>query len=203
MKYAVIDTESNGLFDFAKPADAEGQPRLAHLCIVTTQDNFKTTQTTDVYVQPDGWEMTPEATAVNGLTTEFLRANGKPVSWALALYSGLIQHGYVILAYNAQFDTKVMRGELRRAGMPDLFEQTPYVCLMRAATPVCAIPKANGKGVKFPKLSEACGFFGIIQAKQHTATDDARSAAAIAACLLAIGKLPAPEVHYAKNRPTA
>ena len=33
MKYAVIDTETSGLFDFSKPAEAEGQPRLASLAI--------------------------------------------------------------------------------------------------------------------------------------------------------------------------
>jgi hypothetical protein len=32
--YVIIDTEGSGLFDFSKPADAEGQPRLAQLAMI-------------------------------------------------------------------------------------------------------------------------------------------------------------------------
>lgn len=34
MKYLIIDTETTGLFDFSKPADGEGQPRLAQICMI-------------------------------------------------------------------------------------------------------------------------------------------------------------------------
>ena len=38
--YAVIDTEGSNLFDFSKPADAEGQPRLAELAIIYADSEF-------------------------------------------------------------------------------------------------------------------------------------------------------------------
>lgn len=154
-------------------------------------------------VKPDGWEMQPQATAVNGLTTEHLLEHGKPVIEVLTTYGNLIELGYVIVAYNAQFDTKVMRGELRRAGLPDRFENTPNICVMRAATPVVRLPYKNGHaGYKFPKLAEALEFFKIPPANAHHALDDARSALAVFRVLHKLGLLPAAEVHYANRQPT-
>lgn len=202
MKYAVIDTEGSGLFDFTKPADAPGQPRLASLAIIGLNELFEETIQREFLIKPEGWEMTPEATAVNGLTTPFLKEYGSPVRECLDYYSHLILEGYIIASYNAQFDCKTMRGELRRAGMPDLFEQTPNVCLMRASTDVCKVPRKTGKGWKFPKLSEACAFFKIEpEPTPHNAMEGAIRATKILLALQALARLPAPDVHYAKERP--
>jgi DNA polymerase-3 subunit epsilon len=217
MKYAIIDTETSGLFDFSKPADAPGQPRLASLAVILAEietvfgpmdngiDRLAVTHECEIFVRPFGWEMTPEGTAVHGLTQEFLLENGQPIATALDYYTSLVRQGYIICAYNAQFDTKMLRGELRRAERPDLFEQTKNICLMRAATPVCRIPKKSGTGLswKFPKLSEACAFFEIAQPAAHSALGDARSAFTIMQHLHKANLLPAPEVHFAKNKPDA
>jgi DNA polymerase-3 subunit epsilon len=203
MKYAIIDTESNGLFDFTKPADADGQPRLANLAIVLIDEALNETSKLDFFIKPDGWEMTPEATAINGLTTEYLMQVGRPILEVLGIYSQLIIDGYVICTYNAQFDTKMMRGELRRAGMPDLFEQTPNICLMRASTNLCRVPKKTGSGYKFPKLAEACAFFKIEQTGAHSAMGDTLAAVAIFRAIHKANLLPAPEVHFAKVIPAS
>lgn len=201
MKYAVIDTESSGLFDFAKPADAEGQPRLASLGIVMLNEDLSVQAEHELLVKPAGWVMGAEAMRINGLTMERLNTEGLDLAFVLRKYITLIETGYVIATFNAQYDTKIMRGELRRSGLPDLFETTPNVCLMRALTGVCRLPKANGRGYKFPKLSEACAHFKIEQPAAHSALGDARSAAALLRCAKRIGVLPEPEVHYAVNRP--
>lgn len=202
MKYAVLDTETSALFDFTKPADAEGQARLASLAIITLNEDLSVDSEVSWLIKPDGWEMQPGATAVNGLTTEYLAANGVPVASALTLYSALVTWGHVIVSFNAQFDTKVMRGELRRAGLPDLFEVTPNICVMRALTNVCKVPHAKGTGYKFPKLSEACAFFKIDEPTAHSALGDARSAAALLRELHKLQLMPAPTVHFAKVPPT-
>lgn len=199
--YAVIDTETSGLFDFSKPADADGQPRLANLAIIMLNEDLTVQAEHDFLVKPDGWDMGAEAGAVNGLTTDMLNDLGRPVAEVLSAYSALIEAGYIIATFNAQFDTKVMRGEMRRAGVPDLFERTPNICVMRALTPVCKVPKKSGAGFKFPKLSEACAFFKIEEPKAHSALGDARSAAALLRELRKLNAIPEPEVHYAKNPP--
>lgn len=205
MKYAITDTETSGLFDFSKPADAEGQPRLCHLCMVLVDEDGQIEREIDLHVKPDGWTLDPESQAakVNGLTQEWLEENGTDILVILEKYTEIIDAGYVIAAFNAQFDTKIMRAELRRAGLDDRFETTPNICLMKACIGICKIPKARGNGYKFPKLSEACAHFKIEPNGEHNASDDAHAAVEIFHWLKRLDCLPEPSVKYAKNRPEA
>ena len=203
MKYAVIDTETSGLFDFSKPAEAEGQPRLASLAIILLDEALAETKRFNIFVKPDGWALTPEVTAIHGLTNEFLDGAGVPVRQALDKYLSVLDGGYYIVAFNSIFDTKIMRGELRRAGLPDRFESTPNICVMRASVDIVKAPKKTGNGYKFPNLAEACAHFGITQLDMHTAMGDAWAAAEVFRALKKIGACPDPEVHYAANRPVA
>ena len=196
--YAVIDTEGSGLFDFSKPADAEGQPRLAELAIIYADAEFNIEREYRAYVKPDGWTMEQGATAVNGLTDEILNEKGVPVAEVLVEYTAAIKEGRAIVAFNAQHDCKTMRAELRRAGLPDLFEETKNVCVMRKANGI--IPKAGGKK-GWPKLSEARAHLGLADDDAHSAGADAASALAILKHLATNGADLTPEVHYAKNHP--
>lgn len=210
MRYLVFDTETSGLPDYAAPADDPCQPRLAqftgHVLQMHDRDrgiSFERVDTMNYLVRPDGWEMEEGATAVNGLTTEYLREHGQPVGDLLAWYTSTIKGGCIAVSYNARHDCKVMRGELRRAEMEDLFEQTPNICLMRACgKKEVGIVKANG-GRGWPKLSDACRHFGIEQAGEHTASGDAEAHVQLFLKLHAAGLLPEAEVHYAKNPPAA
>lgn len=210
MKYLVLDTEGNGLFLYRDdkgvpvPADDPRQPRLASISMILLSEDLEIEETLNFYVKPDGWKMTPDSTAVNGLTDELLTEKGFPVDEVLNVYTIKVLEGYVVAAFNASHDLKHMRGELRRAGRPDLFEQTPNVCLMRASVPICKIPFANGRsGFKYPKLSEASQFFGIEQPAAHSSTGDALSAVHILRHLHKLGALPKPEVHRAKVAPAS
>jgi len=200
MKYVALDTEGSGLFDYTKPADAEGQPRLAELAMIFVNDDLEVEGTYQAYVQPDGWEMQQGATKANGLTTEFLREKGVAVADVLCAYSAAINEGRIVVAHNSQHDLKQLRGELRRAGMPDLFEQTANFCTMRALTDVCRILNARGNGWKWPKLSEACVHFGLDIFGDHTAMTDARAVLLLMREMKKRGMLPEPKVHYARVR---
>jgi DNA polymerase III epsilon subunit-like protein len=200
MKFLVIDTETTGLFDFSKPADAEGQPRLANLAMIALDESLQEKARWNFYVKPRGWKMAEEAQKINGLTDKFLDDNGVPVKDVLETYVSQITAGYVVTAFGAQYDTKVCRGELRRSGMDDRFETTPNICVMKALTGVCKIPRANGRGYKFPKLSEACHHFHIMQPQAHTALGDALCTVELLRWLKNLNLIPEPEVHYAKER---
>jgi DNA polymerase III subunit epsilon len=172
--YYIVDTETTGLFDFNRPADAEGQPRLASIALLCCDHELRLIAATSVVIRPDGWEMPAEAERINGLSTEFLTKHGAPVQEVLWRYSEEINWGSIVVAHNAQYDTKVMRAELRRAGMDDLYARTQTLCTMNALTDVCAIPKANGRGNKWPKLSEAIWHcLGREHANAHGALPDA------------------------------
>lgn len=206
-KYAIFDTEGTGLFQFKDangvpvPADAPGQPRLAHLAMFMIDEQLESVDSIDLYAKPDGWSM-PQgpgtAGEVNGLTDAFLREYGVPVREILDRYVEVIDAGYTLVAFNAQFDLKQMRAELRRAGMDDRFDRTPNICVMRAAMKL-GVQKASGGG-GYPKLADCARHLGI-EFEAHTAGGDARAALALFRHLHSIGGLPEAKVHYAKVPP--
>jgi DNA polymerase III epsilon subunit-like protein len=121
------------------------------------------------------------------------------VNEVLDYYVAAILEGRVVIAHNAQWDTKAVRSALRRNGRDDLFEETPNICTMRACTDICRLPKAKGGGFKFPKLAEACAHFQIVQDGAHAAMPDAMAAYRIFRKLMEIGKCPEPMVYFAKE----
>jgi DNA polymerase III epsilon subunit-like protein len=201
--YLIIDTETSGVFDFKRPADDPDQPRLAELVMIFVDKDLVVEQEYQAYIRPDGWEMSPGASAVNKLTTEMLMEKGVPIDEVLDGFCMAVKdEGRVVVAHNAQFDLKQMRAELRRAGRDDLFHQTRNICTMRALTDVCKIPPSSGRGgYKFPKLSEACVFFNFDQFGDHTALNDARATLALFRKMREIGKIIEPKVHLAKEKP--
>lgn len=198
MPFYVFDTETTGLMDFKRPADAEGQPRVASFAGLALDHPDDEPEVFERYVRPDGWAMSPEASRVNGLTNEFLAERGVPIVEVMDEYVRRIEDGYVVVAFNAQFDIKMMRAELRRAGRDDLFERTKNICVMRPLTDILRLP--GRFGFKWPNLAEACAHFGITNAKAHDAVGDAWAALEVMRHLHRDGLLPQPAVHYAKQK---
>mgnify|MGYP001560781531 FL=1 len=205
MQYVVIDTETSALFGAYKdaegkpiPADADGGPRLAELAMIFLDAELKPERETAMYVRPDNWKMDPGATEKNGLTDEFLNEHGQDVKLVLEEYRKAVEdERRVVVAYGAQFDCKILRGELRRAGMSDMFDITLNTCLMRSSSGL-GVVKANGKK-GWPGLADVCAHFGIEMEKAHTGLSDARAAAAILPKLIELGVLQPPGVHKAKG----
>lgn len=185
--YVVLDTESNGLFDYDKPAEADGQPRVAQASMIFLDPSLAEIGRFSKYVKPEGWAMTPGATKVNGLTTEFLLANGGPIGEVLDIFEAVVKAGAVVCAHNCQHDLKHMRAELRRAGRDDLFEQTYQFCTMREWA-------AHHKA-KWPKLAELCAMLGIPQQGAHTAEGDAEAVAKILPLMRDLGIEIEGKVH--------
>lgn len=200
--YLSLDTEGTGLFDYKRPADGEGQPRMASLALLYLSPTLKVEKEYHQFIRPDGWTMSAEASRITGLTDEYLNEHGIPVTEALTEYQSAIDNGYIFCAHNSQHDAKQLRAELRRAGMNDKFEQTPTICTMRSMTDICKIPpKGNRGGYKWPTLSEALVFIHATQLGDHSAINDARGVAELLRYLKKIDRLPDPRVNYAKNRP--
>lgn len=193
-KAIVVDTETSGRFDFKRSADAEGQPRLAQIAMLLIDDEDGSIESEhSFYIKPDGWTMEAEASAVNGLTDEFLRDHGVPVRDAMEAYSQAILSGRYLIAFNAQWDAKMCRAELRRAGMPDLFEQTRNVCVMRKANGI--ILKEGGKK-GWPSLERCREVLGLSSDGAHGAVKDARDALAVWLYLRSQGVDLMPEIHH-------
>ena len=138
------------------------------------------------------------ASEVNGLTDAFLNEHGVPVAGILQFYSGHILSGLIPVAFNSQFDMKIMRGELRRGGMPDLFEQSAHICVMKAQdayAPRGLCMSSPG----FVKLAVALEFHGIVNDNPHDAMGDAKGAQELLAILIRDGLLPEPKINYSAH----
>ena len=109
---------------------------------------------------------------------------------AVAQASAAIDARRIVVGFNVLHDLKQLRAEMRFVGYPDRFMQTRYICAMQGCRKI--VDARNVKGQKkAPKLEEACAFFGIVQAAQHEALDDATSALAILRKLREMGQMPA------------
>ena len=212
-EFAVFDTETTGLFLFREgkngppvPADDPRQPRMASFAVVFADASGNEIGRHKAFIRPDGWSVAEydaraiaqgkkPASEVNGLTDAFLMEHGVPVADVLALWNRLIDQSLIAAAFTPQFDCKMMRAELRRAGLPDRFEETRNVCLMKALDPYGAQGLCIQRG--FVKLAEACEFFGIVNADAHDALADAKAAQEILAILIRDDRLPEARVHYA------
>lgn len=229
MKFIVLDTETSGIMDYKRPADAEGQPRVAEVALIYLDENLKVEREYQAYVQPDGWEVEPGAYAINGLTVDFLLENGVPIEMPLAVYSQAILEGRSVIAHGAQFDCKMMRAELRRLEAKtaaeqkrdvdegaDLFEKTRSLCIMHGLLSHAKqtgrwlnkydpegnvlLTKAGTPAGGMPKLTDACRYYSIpLPEKAHGALDDARVAALIFKAMVDEGFDREAIVHYSKN----
>lgn len=217
--FLVIDTESNGLFDYKRSAEAAEQPRLVEFAAILVDANGDKEEEFQRYILPDGWKMTPEATEVNGITDEMLREKGVPVAEVLDFYTTQILSGRAVVAFAAQHDCKIMRGELRRREAiradfehramneeADLFTRTPNVCLMRQARPFAKtigreLVKAGANNKGWPKLTDLMNFLGVIYdpTSLHGALADCRGAEACFRLMLDQGFQPEPTVYFSKD----
>lgn len=65
----------------------------------------------------------------------------------------------VLVAHNVSFDMMFMRTEFERLG--EVFAPRKEFCTMKKLTPICKLMRTSRVAYKYPKLSEACEFFGI------------------------------------------
>lgn len=207
--WIIFDCETTGLPLRGKqadgspfPADHPGQPRLAALTMIWATPTLAITKERHWFIRPDGWKMEPGATYVNKLTDKFLAEHGVPVDEPLEVYAKAIEEGHIFGAYNVVFDAKIMRGELRRAGLSDGREKTPVICAMVKSAGVVKAKKANGQP-KMPKLSETCSHFKIEQFGAHTARGDTMATLKVFRWLMQIGIDLTPSIVTAKPQPAA
>ncbi len=106
-------------------------------------------------------EMTFGALAVHGFSIEKLKELSNEKTFGD--YVDEIEQDFlsadVVVCHNVNFDFMFLREEFSRLGRD--FVCKNEFCTMKSLTPVCKIFRSNHKGYKYPKLSEACEFFGI------------------------------------------
>lgn len=112
MREIVLDTETTGM-------DPEDGHRIIEIGCVELENYLPTGRAVQFYINPER-PVPPEATAVHGLTDEFLA--GKPVF--SQIYSEFIDFigDAKLVIHNAEFDMKFINWELKQVG----HEAIPY-----------------------------------------------------------------------------
>lgn len=160
MLIAPLDTETTGILrgDYTSP----GAPNLASITLLVYDTDKQRVQASfNTMIQPDGWEMPPEAGAINGLDTETLAAYGMPLSAALTAVAYLLEPVDLIVAHNAKFDVNMLASGLYRSDMLgelDMLLSKEAFCTMQESKQIVQAKNVRG-ALKFPKLTEAYEFF--------------------------------------------
>jgi DNA polymerase-3 subunit epsilon len=184
------DTETTGLPDFKARSIDPIQPRLVQLALVTCADDGTEIEHVCVLVRPDGWTITPELTAIHGISHERAMDEGIPEERATAMF--IMNQGRCALrvAHNESFDRRIMRIAMTRLGLERDFiehiEARPSACTCQKAQSIVNMPPTSAMlargmtGPKPPKLVECIQhFFGEELSGAHDALVDARARARI------------------------
>lgn len=122
-----FDTETTGLPLHDKLLSHPGQPHLVELAAQVWDDSrgHKLAEI-NTLIQPDGWTIPPEATAIHGITSEDCERDGLPLFKVLSLFSLIVLCAEEIVVQNEVFEWSIIRTHAGRAGAIQLlgFMQT-------------------------------------------------------------------------------
>lgn len=133
-------------------------------------------------------ESPPAALNIHGITKN-LAEHGITAKACAQWYINQLTKADIVVAHNLAFDAPLMKEVIVREGLaiPAINKQT--ICTMKVTTPLCKIPKPNGReGYKWPKLEEALAILcdhSITDA--HDALGDVRSTRILLLKLLELG----------------
>ena len=185
---AVFDTETTGI------APETTRIVSAHVSILNAHGEVE---------QPHNWlidcgiDIPEQATAVHGITTERMRAEGTPAAEGIfelvSTLSRLLDSGIPVVAYNASYDFTILDREAQRYNLTALMSPKPIVDPL-------IIDKHVDKFRKGKRTLEAtAAHYGVDLSGAHDAAVDAIAAGRVAQ---AIGKkfaadlaFPASELH--------
>ncbi|MDH6278407.1 DNA polymerase-3 subunit epsilon [Aurantimicrobium minutum] len=179
---AVFDTETTGI------APETTRIVSAHISVLNPYGEVE---------DPTNWlvdcgiDIPEQATAVHGITTERMRAEGAPAADSiyeiLTKLQGFLSAGIGVVAYNAAYDFTILDREAKRYGFDPLELPTPVIDPLIIDKQVDMYRK--GKRT----LEAAAGHYGVELTDAHDASADAIAAGRVAQ---AIGKKYAADLAF-------
>lgn len=201
--FVVLDTETTA-------PDPE-QAHLASICRVVVDPVARTKDVKTGYVQVD---MPAEACAVNGLTSDFLAANGKPAADVLDEYCADVAAslilGIPVVIMNAPYDLCVLDRDCRRNDVPTISDRLDGAPLAPIVDPGVLDKKvekyrrrvSETQGARCLKTLAQVHGVGWDDELAHTAEYDALQAGRVAWQLMrrypALTRLSLAELHEAQ-----
>ena len=184
VRVMVFDVETTGLPNWGAPSEDPSQPHLCqYTAVLFDRQTGDELHYVDMIIKPDGWVIPDDMAAIHGITTELALATGHPEADAVAHFLAMAGKADIVVAYNINFDLRIMRIAMMRAGYAEdqcnEFRdrlKPKQRCAMVQATPLAKVPPSDKmmatgrKTFKSPKLSEA------VQAILGETMDDAHDA---------------------------
>jgi DNA polymerase-3 subunit epsilon len=176
--YLVVDTETHDLpRNWRSPVtDLENWPRVVQAAWLEFDASGTETGRSSYLVQPVGFEISPGAQAVHGISTAVAARDGMALTSVLDELGPAIARAQVVIAHNIDFDATVLSAEFLRAGRPDVLATAVRFCTMKESATYCNLP--GNYGPKWPKLEELHQhLFSFPPRSTHDALADATTCA--------------------------
>lgn len=175
----VFDTETTGLPDWKQPSEAGHQPHIVEIAALLCDTTGKVIDRFEAIVRPNGWEITPEMTAIHGISHEQAMDTGIAEAEALEAFLALHSRADIRAAHNATFDDRIIRIAMSRYHSKELADS-----FKDGSEKFCTCYSARGKvagiGNKLPTLAEAYKHFtGEDLVEAHRAMPDAQACARV------------------------
>ena len=188
MRVLIFDTETTGIVNFKLPADHADQPDMVEIAALMMTGPDTVVDELDTLIQPDGWSLSPELTAIHGITDEMCDERGVPIADALTELLRMIDRADVVCGFAVDFDLKLVRGACRRLGMDDRYlavKRKKFDCMYKCKD-LCKVPPtekqiaAGFSAFKQPTLKEASEILlGLDLSEAHQAMVDVKATAAL------------------------
>ena len=182
---AVFDTETTGI------APETTRIVSAHISVLNPYGEVEDETN---WLIDCGIDIPEQATAVHGITTERMRAEGAPapdsIYEILTKLQGFLSAGIGVVAYNAAYDFTILDREATRYGFDPLVLPAPVIDPLIIDRQVDKYRK--GKRT----LEAAAAHYGVELTDAHDASADAIAAGRVAQ---AIGKKYAADLAYSAN----
>ena len=159
----IFDTETTGLPKkrSATLDDNENWPYIVQFSWILCDMDTGEIHIRDYIIQlPAGMLIPPAATNIHGITNEMMREKGISCKEALDAFQQDLEKSQYVVAHNLNFDKTIIRVELYRHNMQNIFKLQNYIyfCTMKYGTYFCDLVKINRWNgrleTKPPKLIE-------------------------------------------------
>jgi len=178
--YFFFDTETNSLpKDYNAPAsDTANWPRMVQVAWQIFNADKKLIKQRAEIIRHENIVLSEQAAAINGITQEWMFAEGRRLDLVLEEISLDLTGCGVIIGHNIKFDCGVLGAEFFREKRHNYLAGLSTICTMLNTVDLCKIP---GKyGFKWPKLQEAYKYlFGSEFVGAHDALNDIRATSQI------------------------
>jgi DNA polymerase III epsilon subunit-like protein len=172
-RFLFFDVETTGLpNDYRLTSDNfEHWPRIVQISWMLTDDNYNLLKKEDFIIKPNGFVIPEIATQIHHITNEDAFQKGIKLETALSIFIRDVFAATHIIGHNVSFDMNVVRAELYRMHVKDIFNGKQTVCTMKASANFCKIPGKTG--YKYPTLQELhMKLFGNKFEDAHNAYND-------------------------------